>query len=478
MGNQKEVKNNNYNTVVISAVVLFGTFIAFLNSTFMNVAIPDIMRDLHISVASAQWLSTGYMLVLGIMIPFTAFLIDKFTTRTLFFIAMGLVTIGTIIGAFASSFDTLLAARLIQAAGAGILVPLMQTIFLIIFPIEKRGFAMGIVGVVIAFAPAIGPTLSGWIVNSHPWKYLFYVTLPFAILDLILAFIFLKNVTDNKPVKLDILSVITSVLGFGGLLLGFSNAGNDSWGSTHVYIPLIIGVVCLAIFTWRQLSMEEPMLDLRVFKSSVFTFSTIIVMIVYAGMISSELIIPMYLQNARGYSAFDAGLALMPGAIIMGVMNPITGKLFDKIGARMLSLIGLVLFTAGTFAFARLQVGTPVWYITVMYALRLLGLSMFMMPLTTSGLNTIERKLYSHGNAVNNTMRQIAGAIGTSILVTVMTKSAASSGILNPESAMIHGMNTSFFWAGILGLVSFIIAIFVVKKKEKVVKPVKPENAE
>lgn len=222
--------------------------------------------------------------------------------------------------------------------------------------------------------------------------------------------------------------------------------------------------------------MKEPMLDLRVFKSSVFTFSTIIVMIVYAGMISSELIIPMYLQNARGYSALDAGLILMPGAIIMGIMNPITGKLFDKIGARSLALVGLILFTIGTFAFARLKVGTPVWYITVMYAVRFLGLSMFLMPLTTSGLNTLERKLYSHGNAVNNTMRQIAGAVGTSILVTVMTKSAASSGILNPEGAMIHGMNTSFFWAGVLGVVSFVIAIFVVKKKERKVEPVKPEN--
>lgn len=476
MENQKNAKNSNYNTILISGVILFGTFIAFLNSTFMNVAIPDIMRDLHISVASAQWISTGYMLVLGMMIPFTAFLIDKFKTRTLFFIAMGLVTAGTIVGACASSFDSLLAARLIQAAGAGILVPLMQTVFLIIFPIEKRGFAMGIVGIVIAFAPAIGPTLSGWIVNSHPWKYLFYVTLPFAILDLVLAFIFLKNVTDNKKVSIDILSVITSILGFGGLLLGFSNAGNDPWGSTNVYVPLIIGVVGLAIFTWRQLSMKEPMLDLRVFKSSVFTFSTIIVMIVYAGMISSELIIPMYLQNARGYSALDAGLILMPGAIIMGIMNPITGKLFDKIGARSLALVGLILFTIGTFAFARLKVGTPVWYITVMYAVRFLGLSMFLMPLTTSGLNTLERKLYSHGNAVNNTMRQIAGAVGTSILVTVMTKSAASSGILNPEGAMIHGMNTSFFWAGVLGVVSFVIAIFVVKKKERKVEPVKPEN--
>ena len=213
--------------------------------------------------------------------------------------------------------------------------------------------------------------------------------------------------------------------------------------------------------------MEKPMLDLRVFKSKVFTFSTIIIMIVYAGLISSELIIPMYLQNGRAYSAFDAGLALMPGAIIMGIMNPITGKLFDKIGPRALALIGLILFTGGTFAFSFLTETTSVTYIVVMYAIRLLGMSMFLMPLTTSGLNTLDRSLYAHGNAVNNTMRQVAGAVGTSILVTVMSKSAENSGIANPLKATIHGMNSSFFWAGILGVIGLVIAIFVVKKEDR-----------
>ncbi|MGL5417599.1 MAG: MDR family MFS transporter [Clostridium sp.] len=464
---ENNIAKKEYNSILIAAVMLLGAFVAFLNSTFMNVAIPDIMKELHISVSTAQWLSTGYMLVLGIMIPFTAFLIDKFKTKTLFIIAMGIFTIGTIIGARAGSFDTLITARLLQAAGAGVLMPLMQTVFLIIFPIEKRGTAMGVVGLVIAFAPAIGPTLSGWIVTRYPWRDLFYVTLPFAIIDLILAIFLIKNVTDNKKVSVDILSVITCILGFGGILLGFSNAGNYAWSNTNVYLPLVIGVLALAIFVWRQLTMKEPMLELRVFKSSVFTFSTVIVMIVYAGFIASELIIPMYLQNGRAYSPFDAGLALMPGAIVMGVMNPITGKLFDKIGARGLSIAGLFLFTAGTFAFSFLTPTTSVAYITIMYAVRLLGAAMFMMPLTTAGLNTLDRKYYAHGNAVNNTMRQVAGAVGTSILVTIMSKSAENSGIANPIKASIHGMNTSFFWAGIFGVVSLVIAIIVVKKKDK-----------
>ncbi|MGL5616397.1 MAG: MDR family MFS transporter [Sarcina sp.] len=462
--NKNEAKS--YNSIVIAGVFVIAAFVAFLNSTFMNVALPDIMRDLHISVSTAQWLSTGYMLVLGIMIPCTAFLIDRFKTKTLFFMSMGLFTIGTLIGCFATNFDTLLAARLIQAAGAGVIMPLMQTVFLIIFPIEKRGLAMGVMGIVIAFAPAIGPTLSGWIINSHPWRDLFYVTLPLAIISLLLAAFLLKNVTGGKKVSLDILSLITSTVGFGGLLLGSSNAGNYSWGNVNVYAPIIVGIISLIIFVWRQLTMKEPMLNLRVFKSRVFTCSTIIVMIVYTGLISSELIIPMYLQNARAYTALDAGLVLMPGAILMGVMNPITGYLFDKIGSRLLSLIGLAVFTIGSAAFAFLTPTTSVTYIICMYALRLFGMAMFMMPLTTSGLNTLHKNLYAHGNAVNNTMRQVAGAIGSSILITVMSKSAQNSGILNPIKATIHGMNISFACVAALGLIGLIIAFFTVKKKE------------
>ena len=467
MTNSKGESIKKYNAPVIAGVFLLGAFVAFLNSTFMNVAIPDIMKELNISVSTAQWLSTGYMLVLGIMIPFTAFLIDRFKTRTLFFMSIGLFTVGTILGATATNFDTLLAARLIQAAGAGIVMPLMQTVFLIIFPIEKRGLAMGIVGIVIAFAPALGPTLSGWIINSYPWRYLFYVTLPLAILDLILGAFLLKNVTETKKVSIDLLSSVTSILGFGGLLLGTSNAGNDGFGNVNVYLPLIVGIVALIIFVVRQLKMEEPMLNLTVFKNKTFTSSTIIVMIAYAGLISSELIIPMYLQQVRGVSAFTAGLILMPGAIVMGIVNPITGKLFDKIGARALALIGLLIYAGGTFAFGFLKVSTTEMYVLIMYAIRFLGLSMFLMPLTTSGLNTLDRKLYSHANAVNNTMRQVAGAIGTSVLITLMSKSAEHSGIADPTKALIHGMNVTFMVASVLAVVSLVIAFLTVKKKEK-----------
>lgn len=467
---QSSTQAKDYNVFVIAGVFLLGAFICYLNSTFMNVALSDIMKDLNISVSTAQWLSTGYMLTTGIIIPFTAFLIDKFKNRTLFFISIGLFTIGTIIGAFATNFAMLLTARLIQGFASGIIIPLMQTVFMIIFPIEKRGFAMGIVGIVLAFAPAIGPTLSGWIINIYPWRYLFYVTLPFAILDLILGYFLLKNVTENKSVHFDIISFIGSTIGFGGLLFGFSNAGNYSWTDINVYLPLIIGIVFLIIFVWRQLNMEEPMLNLAVFKSTVFTFATIISMIAYAGLISSELILPMYLEDVRGSSAFDTGLTLMPGAIVMGIMNPITGKLFDKFGARYLALTGLTILTLGTFGLSFLSVSTPIIYIISIYAIRMLGISMLLMPLSTSALNSLHKNLYAHGNAANNTLRQVAGSIGTSLIVTLMSKSTISSGYTDPAKAQVYGMNISFACTAALTLVGLIIAFFVIKRKEIVVK--------
>lgn len=467
---QSSTQAKDYNVFVIAGVFLLGAFICYLNSTFMNVALSDIMKDLNISVSTAQWLSTGYMLATGIIIPFTAFLIDKFKNRTLFFISIGLFTIGTIIGAFATNFTMLLTARLIQGLASGIIIPLMQTVFMIIFPIEKRGFAMGIVGIVLAFAPAIGPTLSGWIINIYPWRYLFYVTLPFAILDLILGYFLLKNVTENKSVHFDIISFIGSTIGFGGLLFGFSNAGNYSWTDINVYLSLIIGIVFLIIFVWRQLNMEEPMLNLAVFKSTVFTFATIISMIAYAGLISSELILPMYLEDVRGSSAFDTGLTLMPGAIVMGIMNPITGKLFDKFGARYLALTGLTILTLGTFGLSFLSVSTPIIYIISIYAIRMLGISMLLMPLSTSALNSLHKNLYAHGNAANNTLRQVAGSIGTSLIVTLMSKSTISSGYTDPAKAQVYGMNISFACTATLTLVGLIIAFFVIKRKEIVVK--------
>ncbi|MCM3397630.1 DHA2 family efflux MFS transporter permease subunit [Oceanobacillus profundus] len=454
-----------FNKAPLIAVLLSGAFVAILNQTLLATALPHIMADLQLDANTAQWLQSVFMLVNGIMIPITAFLIERFTTRALFLTAMTIFGLGTLMCAIAPVFSILMAGRVLQAAGAGIIMPLMQTIMFMIFPIEKRGSAMGMFGLVIAFAPAIGPTLSGLIVDHFPWRSLFYIILPIVILDIIFAYLLLKNVTNRTFPKLDILSIILSTLGFGGLLYGFSAAGNSGWTSMQVVLSLLIGALALVWFIFRQLKLEQPILEFRVFKYSVFTITTVLGMVLFIAMIGAAVILPLMMQNMLGFSALESGLALLPGALLMGIMSPITGRLFDKFGARWLSIIGVTILVITTFMFAIFTEETTFTYIAAVNAIRMFGISMVMMPVTTAGLNQLPTKLIPHGTAMNNTMRQVAGSVGTALLVTVMTSnSIPDQGV----AGMLHGVNISFIVAAIFAVIALIMAFFI--------KNSRPEN--
>ncbi|SIS40069.1 DHA2 family efflux MFS transporter permease subunit [Salimicrobium flavidum] len=461
------------NKVPLMIVLISGAFVAILNQTLLSTAIPPIMNDLGISANTAQWLQSVFMLVNGIMIPITAFLIERFTTRGLFLTAMGTFALGTIICAVAPNFSFLMAGRILQAGGAGIIMPLMQTILFLVFPIEKRGSAMGMFGLVIAFAPAIGPTLSGYLVGQFPWRSVFYVVLPIAIIDIIVAYFILKNVTKQTFPKIDAPSIALSTLGFGGLLYGFSTAGNvGGWFMPQVYVPIIIGAITLTLFIKRQMRLEQPILEFRIFKYSVFTLTTALGMVVFMSMIGGAVILPMLMQNMLGFTALESGLMLLPGAVLMGIMNPINGRLFDKFGARWLVIPGLGLLTITNFMFTFLTVETTFSYLTIVNAVRMFGIAMVMMPVTTAGLNQLPDRLMPHGTAMNNTMRQIAGAVGTGLLVSVM-----SSGAIPGEGAagMVEGVNTSFVVAAAISLVGFILAFFI-KGKRKAVASAQAQN--
>ncbi|MEJ8778005.1 MDR family MFS transporter [Pseudogracilibacillus sp. ICA-222130] len=444
-------------------VLMSGAFITILNQTLLGTALPPIMEDLQLSESTAQWLQSVFMLVNGIMIPITAFLIDKFTNRGLFMTAMGLFTFGTLLCAIAPQFSTLLIGRIFQASGAGIMMPLMQTILFLLFPLERRGTAMGLFGLIIAFAPAVGPSLSGWLVDQFPWRSVFYVVLPIAVLNLITAYFLLENMTEQKNPKLDLVSIVLSTIGFGGILYGFSVAGDLGWTNVQVAGTIIIGGIALYIFIKRQLRLEQPILEFRVFSYKTFTLATILGMIVFAAMIGTNVILPLYMQNMLGYSALHSGLVLLPGAIMMGVMNPITGYLFDHFNGKWLGVIGLFLLTVTTFAFGFLSEETTFAFLATMNAIRMVSIAMVMMPMTTLALNQLPDHLIPHGTAMNNTFRQSAGAIGTAVFVTVMATAAI------PEKAvegMIHGVNVSFIFAGILAAIGFILS-FRIKDDRK-----------
>ncbi|MDV3052894.1 MDR family MFS transporter [Staphylococcus ureilyticus] len=436
-------------------VLLSGAFITILNQTLLGTALPPIMKDLQVSESTVQWLQSIFMLVNGIMIPVTAFLIERFTSRQLFLTAMSIFAAGTLLCAVGIDFSMLLIGRVLQAAGAGIMMPLMQTILFLTFPKEKRGTAMGLFGLVIAFAPAIGPTLSGILVEHLTWRSVFYVVFPIAIIIIIASIFLLKNVTETTHPKLDIASVILSTLGFGGLLYSFSSVGEAGWTSVQFIAPLIVGIVSLVIFIRRQLNLKEPMLEFRVFNYGIYTLGTILSMFVFGLLIATNIILPLYMQNMLQYSALKSGLVLLPGAIIMGMMNPITGYLFDKFGGKWLARIGLFVLVVSTLPFTMLTEHTTFMYLATSNALRMVSIAMVMMPMTTLAINQLPNELIAHGTAMNNTFRQMAGAIGTAVFITLMSVSAIpQDGI----TGIIHGVNVTFIVATVISAIGLLLS--------------------
>ncbi|MBU7218546.1 MDR family MFS transporter [Staphylococcus gallinarum] len=455
---------------MIVAVMIVSAFVAILNQTLLNTALPHIMKGLHITENTSQWLVTGFMLVNGVMIPLTAFLMDKIKTRPLFLMAMGIFLIGSIVAALAPTFPILMLARVIQAIGAGVIMPLMQFTLFMLFPKDERGFAMGLAGLVIQFAPAIGPTLSGVIVDTMSWRMPFVVVVIVASLGFIFGAIFLKSYNETKDTKLDKRSVIYSTLGFGLMLYAFSSAGNLGFHNPIVLVSLAISLVIIGAFIRRQIRISNPLLNIIVFKNKVFCLTTISSMIVMLSMVGPALLIPLYVQNALGLSALLSGLVIMPGAIINGVMSIFTGKFYDKYGARPLVLTGFTLLTIFTVMLCFLKADTSYTYLIIVYALRMFSVSLLMMPLNTAGINSLSNKNISHGTAISNFGRVTAGSLGTALMVTIMSigsKNFAPNPSANESQAMIQrqaiaaGVDLSFAVVSVLVFIGLIIACFI-----------------
>jgi len=484
MQSSQTISKQPIRTTPIFGVMLVGAFVAFLNQTLINVALPQIMHRLQISATTADWLTTIFMLVNGIVIPITAFLMDRFTTRQLYITSMGFFTAGTLICSIAPNFSILLVGRVVQAAGAGILFPLIINVIFTLFPAEKRGGAMGILGIAMNFAPAVGPTLSGWIVEAHSWRILFFIILPIALADFLASILLMKNVSESSRPKLDVLGVILSSVGFGGILYAFTIAGTKGWVSADVITLFVVGGVSLALFVWRQWVVIHPILEFRIFRYPMFTLTTIINVVVTMALYSGMILMPIYMQNVRGFSSLLSGLMLLPGGILMGIMSPITGKIFDKIGAKWLSIVGLAITVVTTYALARLQTNTTFFYVTVVYTVRMFGMAILMMPIFTAGLNELALSLNRHGTAMVNTLRMIAGAVGMAFFVSIMTNKGAShvkdivtnqhilptdkihmAIAMNQGSVM--GINDAFMVATGLTLIAFILSFFIRRTSPK-----------
>ncbi|HDE7696093.1 TPA: DHA2 family efflux MFS transporter permease subunit [Staphylococcus aureus] len=405
----------------ILAALLFGMFIAILNQTLLNVALPKINTEFNISASTGQWLMTGFMLVNGILIPITAYLFNKYSYRKLFLVALVLFTIGSLICAISMNFPIMMVGRVLQAIGAGVLMPLGSIVIITIYPPEKRGAAMGTMGIAMILAPAIGPTLSGYIVQNYHWNVMFYGMFIIGIIAILVGFVWFKLYQYTTNPKADIPGIIFSTIGFGALLYGFSEAGNKGWGSVEIETMFAIGIIFIILFVIRELRMKAPMLNLEVLKFPTFTLTTVINMVVMLSLYGGMILLPIYLQNLRGFSALYSGLLLLPGSLIMGLLGPFAGKLLDTIGLKPLAIFGIAVMTYATWELTKLNMDTPYMTIMGIYVLRSFGMAFIMMPMVTAAINALPGRLASHGNAFLNTMRQLAGSIGTAILVTVMT---------------------------------------------------------
>lgn len=419
---QATISTENISIPKVITVLLIGMFIAILNQTLINVALPVLINDFNVTTSTAQWLTTGFMLVNGILIPISAFLMRSYTFRRLFLVSMTLFFFGSIICSMAMNFPVMMIGRVVQAAGAGVLMPLGTNVFMTLFPPHKRGAAMGMLGIAMILAPAIGPTITGYVIQNYDWHVMFYAMAFFGLLTLLLGFAWFKLVQPLSKPKFDALGVVFSTIGFGSLLYGFSEAGNDGWDSPVVISTIVIGLLGIAAFALRELAMDDPMLNIRVLKVPEFSFTLFINVIVTMALFGGMLLLPIYLQSIRGFSPIDSGLLLLPGSLIMGITGPFAGRLFDRFGIRPLAIFGLTLMTYGTWELTQLDLNTSYYSIMGIYMLRSFGMAFIMMPIMTAGMNALPMKMIPHGNATQNTLRQVAGSIGTAILVTVMTR--------------------------------------------------------
>ncbi|OAW13681.1 multidrug MFS transporter [Staphylococcus epidermidis] len=486
----------------ILAAMLFGMFIAILNQTLLNVALPKINTEFNISASTGQWLMTGFMLVNGILIPISAFLFNKYSYRKLFIIGLALFTLGSLVCAISFNFPIMMSGRVLQAIGAGILMPLGSNVIVTIFPPEKRGVAMGTMGIAMILAPAIGPTLSGYIVQNYDWNVMFYGMFFIGIIAIVIGLFWFKLYQSTTNPKADIPGIIYSTIGLGSLLYGFSEAGNKGWGSTEIVTMFIVGTVFIIFFILRELRMKAPMLSLEVLKYPTYTLTTVINMIVMMSLYGGMILLPLYLQNLRGFSALDSGLLLLPGALVMGALGPVAGKLLDTIGIKPLAIFGIGIMTYATWELSKLNMDTTYLHIMWIYIVRSFGMAFVMMPIMTAGMNALPPRLISHGNAFVNTMRQLAGSIGTAILVTVMTtqqtnhlsafseeldktnpviqdhmrelaqqyggESAAMKLLLEHVNklASVEGVNDAFIVATIISAIALILSLFLQGKKK------------
>lgn len=462
---------------VAIVLLLAAVFVVFLNETFLSVALPSILVDLRITPSLGQWLTTGFALTMAVVIPTTGWFLQRLNTRPVFITAMSLFCVGTLIAATAPGFELLLVGRIVQASGTAIMMPLMMTTIMSLVPPQSLGRMMGRISIVMSMAPAVGPTISGFLLPLVSWRGLFWVMLPIAVAMLVLGVIRVPNVSEPRKAPLDVLSVILSAIAFSGLVYGLSSLGQATEGdaSLPAWIPLFVGAVFVLTFVLRQLALQKrdaALLDLRTFSSRTFSMSLLMLAISMVSLFGTVIVLPLYMQNVLHQSTVVIGLTLLPGGLLMGSMGPLVGRLYDRYGPRPLVIPGAALVSAVFWSLSFLATTTPVYLLVIAYLALSLGLAFLFTPLFTSALGALPPQLYSHGSATVATIQQVAGAAGTAIFIAFLaigTSNGHAAG-LGDAASIATGVRLAFVAGGIVSLTAVLVAFFVSK-------PQPPENA-
>lgn len=458
---------------IVIALLLISAFVVFLNETVMNVALPNIMAAFGVQPATGQWLTTAFLLTMAVVIPITGFLLQRFSSRSIYIAAMTLFSVGTLAAALAPAFGLLVAARVVQASGTAIMMPLLMTTILTLVPPSDRGRMMGRISIVLAVAPALGPTLSGLILSVFPWPFVFWFVLPIGIAALLAGMRWMQNVSEPRVVPIDVLSVILSAFGFGGLVYGLSLIGEAARGTVPVqpWVPIAVGAVCLALFVVRQLRLQREdraLLDLRVFSYRNFTVSILLLCISMVALFGTIIILPIYVVDVLGLEPLVIGLLLLPGGLLMGLAGPFVGRLYDKVGPAPLVIPGTALVSAVFWFMTAFNEHSPVWLVLIAHVSLSIGLALAFTPIFTAGPGSLHPRLYSHGSAVIGTLQQVAGAAGTALFIALMVIRAASleaTGVA-PAAATAAGMQLAFTLGAILSMVAIVLACFVRRPPE------------
>jgi DHA2 family lincomycin resistance protein-like MFS transporter len=462
----------------VITVLLVSTFVVILNETIMTVALPVLLVDLQVEASVGQWLTAGFLLTMSVVIPVTGYLIQRVPTRLLYGVAMALFSLGTLLAALAPGFAVLLVARVVQAGGTAIMLPLLMTTVMTLVPPARRGSVMGNISIVIAVAPAIGPTVSGVVLSLFGWRGMFWTVLPIAVVALVLGLRRIVDIGEPTDSPVDLVSVVLSLLGFGGLVYGLSTVGQATDGPVPVtvWLAFAVGVVGLALFVIRQLMLQRTdraLLDLRTFRSRTFTVASLMMMIMMATLVGTIVLLPIYMQNVLHLDPLTTGLLLLPGGLLMGLLGPVVGRLYDRIGPRALLIPGAVAVSAALGLATLFDASSPAWLVVVFHLLLSAGLAFVLTPLFTAGLGSVQPRYYSYGSAIFGTTQQLAGAAGVAALVSVLTARAAALAVegASPVDQTAGGVHAAFVVSAVLSLVAIVGAFLIRKPDDDVVEP-------